>query len=269
MPLYSEEDGVLNLYYQAYFDYIDGHLQSSLDLFCQAYASGVYACKDMIILLSSFLKERQLEEDKMFLLDIINTDSSDSASEEECSKELNLQFCLHSSESQAEVPLVPIKIEQKEFEVDFEVSKIKEHSLNKDSYELRKAQAREAKELKLQQYDLKAKEKLQRKVAEICGDGSLQPEVGSPRELEYIFDNSPAGKEVSEKFQELLSEDNSKLADILNDIKFGYKTNKVHPLTGPLKGYYARKISDYHRLVYRWIGPGQLEIRSCETHYGD
>lgn len=262
-PIYSEENGTLNLYYQAYLNYFDGNLQNAHDLFCEAYASGIDECKDMIKLIATYLREQELEETYLSSSESCSLESNDHISEE-----IGGISSSEYSHSEDEISIFPIEtqsnadISKKTFSVK------KERSHPKNIHEQKIIEAREKKELKQQQYDLKARQKLQLKVAEICGDGSLNIEVGAPKELEFIFDDSAAGKAVSEKFYELLTEENSKLADILNDIKFGYKTNNVHPLSGPLKGYFARNISHSDRLVYRWVGPGQLEIRSCETHYG-
>lgn len=46
---------------------------------------------------------------------------------------------------------------------------------------------------------------------------------------------------------------------------------KPEPLLGALKGYWSRRITHQHRLVYRVTGkaPDQsLEILACRLHYG-
>lgn len=43
---------------------------------------------------------------------------------------------------------------------------------------------------------------------------------------------------------------------------------KPEPLKGDLKGWWSRRITDKHRLVYR-IEESNLEIASCLGHYGD
>lgn len=43
---------------------------------------------------------------------------------------------------------------------------------------------------------------------------------------------------------------------------------KPEPLTGNLSGWWSRRISEKHRLVYR-IKDGQLQIASCYGHYDD
>lgn len=46
---------------------------------------------------------------------------------------------------------------------------------------------------------------------------------------------------------------------------------KPEPLVGNLKGFWSRRISQEHRLVYRVSGKGDdqfLEIAACRFHYG-
>ena len=43
---------------------------------------------------------------------------------------------------------------------------------------------------------------------------------------------------------------------------------KPEPLKGDLQGWWSRRITDKHRLVYR-IEDDNLEIASCFGHYGD
>lgn len=45
---------------------------------------------------------------------------------------------------------------------------------------------------------------------------------------------------------------------------------KPEPLVGPLKGWWSRRITLEHRLVYRVTGEGDaktLEVAACRTHY--
>lgn len=44
---------------------------------------------------------------------------------------------------------------------------------------------------------------------------------------------------------------------------------KPEPLKGRLKGYWSRRIDDKHRLVYRVLPDGSIEVVSCKGHYGD
>ncbi len=47
-------------------------------------------------------------------------------------------------------------------------------------------------------------------------------------------------------------------------------TGKPEPLKGPLQGWWSRRITIEHRLVYRVRGKGddqQLEIAQCRFHY--
>ena len=43
---------------------------------------------------------------------------------------------------------------------------------------------------------------------------------------------------------------------------------KPEPLKGNLSGYWSRRISDAHRLVYR-VTDSELVIVACRFHYGD
>lgn len=46
---------------------------------------------------------------------------------------------------------------------------------------------------------------------------------------------------------------------------------KPEPLRGELKGFWSRRITQEHRLVYRVTGSGAaqvLEIAACRYHYG-
>jgi len=45
---------------------------------------------------------------------------------------------------------------------------------------------------------------------------------------------------------------------------------KPEPLRGNLAGWWSRRLTGEHRLVYRIVGPGEtqrLEIMSCRFHY--
>ena len=59
---------------------------------------------------------------------------------------------------------------------------------------------------------------------------------------------------------------------LINDIgRSPFKgIGKPEPLKGPLSGWWSRRITDEHRLVYRVVGssPAQvLEIAQCRYHY--
>lgn len=48
-------------------------------------------------------------------------------------------------------------------------------------------------------------------------------------------------------------------------------TGKPEPLRGELKGWWSRRITQEHRLIYRVVGEGQtqmLEISVCRFHSG-
>jgi toxin YoeB len=61
--------------------------------------------------------------------------------------------------------------------------------------------------------------------------------------------------------------------DLINDIQQGnpFKgLGKPEPLKHSLKGWWSRRITREHRLVYRVTGKGaaqQLEIAACRYHY--
>ena len=51
----------------------------------------------------------------------------------------------------------------------------------------------------------------------------------------------------------------------------GICLGKPEPLRGELKGFWSRRITHEHRLVYRVTGSGgaqMLEIAACRYHYG-
>ena len=48
-------------------------------------------------------------------------------------------------------------------------------------------------------------------------------------------------------------------------------TGKPEPLRGELKGWWSRRVTQEHRLVYRVAGKAEnqiLEIAACRNHYG-
>ncbi len=82
---------------------------------------------------------------------------------------------------------------------------------------------------------------------------------------------------LSEKTKEdiyRLKKENAKLPaklwelilDIFRDPYGGI--GKPESLKGDLRGWWSRRITDKHRLIYR-IKDGNLEIASCFGHYGD
>lgn len=56
------------------------------------------------------------------------------------------------------------------------------------------------------------------------------------------------------------------ILDIFNNPFDGI--GKPEPLKGDLQGWWSRRITDKHRLIYR-LEEGILEIASCFGHYGD
>ena len=69
--------------------------------------------------------------------------------------------------------------------------------------------------------------------------------------------------------QKLLASINSLIRDIRRDPFRGL--GKPEPLRHDLKGWWSRRISGEHRLVYRVSGTGDqqvVEIIQCRYHYG-
>jgi toxin YoeB len=59
---------------------------------------------------------------------------------------------------------------------------------------------------------------------------------------------------------------------LIADIQRGHFSGigKPEPLQGNLRGWWSRRISGEHRLVYRVVGTGdaqQIEIMMCRFHY--
>jgi toxin YoeB len=66
----------------------------------------------------------------------------------------------------------------------------------------------------------------------------------------------------------LLARINTLIDECLRDPFRG--SGKPEPLRGELQGFWSRRISDEHRLIYRVVGkpPDQrLEIAQCRFHY--
>ncbi|MCB9235403.1 MAG: Txe/YoeB family addiction module toxin [Bacteroidia bacterium] len=61
-----------------------------------------------------------------------------------------------------------------------------------------------------------------------------------------------------------------KLLELIIDIdKHAYTgLGKPEALKGDLSGWWSRRISDKHRLIYR-IKDSKIEVASCYGHYGD
>lgn len=88
-----------------------------------------------------------------------------------------------------------------------------------------------------------------------------------PSNIEIVFES----KEAEQQYENLMcSEYHSKAKELLQDIfKKPWGTEgagKPELLKGPLKGWISRRISDEHRLVYRFEH-GNIIIRSCKGHY--
>lgn len=59
-----------------------------------------------------------------------------------------------------------------------------------------------------------------------------------------------------------------KILKLIEEIQRDYfkGIGKPEPLKGDFKGYWSRRITDEHRLIYK-IDEGQLFIHSCRFHY--
>lgn len=247
---YVDENRNERKYHNALFHFYDGEYIEALDLFNQSYLEGMLGAIDMIKEIMHLLNE--IDSKNIILEDVMGEQQEGEQNNFDTSDELNKNV-----ENLEEAELREEKIE----------NSVIEPSVDHHTMVL---QARLKKEEKVMLAQKKAHEKLLRRIAEISEkQGAKAQQNNGAIEIEFIFSQGPTGVLVAQRFNELLSEKKSKLSEIINDIKHGYKTNKVHPLKGSLKGYFSRKINDSDRLVYRWVGPGQLEIRSCETHYGD
>ena len=68
--------------------------------------------------------------------------------------------------------------------------------------------------------------------------------------------------------EKILARVNALLKECLRDPFRG--TGKPEPLGGNLSGWWSRRISEQHRLVYRVTGKGEtqaLEVAQCRYHY--
>jgi toxin YoeB len=71
-------------------------------------------------------------------------------------------------------------------------------------------------------------------------------------------------KEWVEKDIKILGKINSLITEISRDPFHG--TGKPEPLKGNLSGYWSRRITEEHRLVYKVL-TDQIVIVSCKYHY--
>jgi toxin YoeB len=60
---------------------------------------------------------------------------------------------------------------------------------------------------------------------------------------------------------------------LITDIQCGHHTGigKPEPLRSDLRGWWSRRITGEHRLIYRIVGTGEaqrIEIMMCRFHYG-
>ena len=75
-----------------------------------------------------------------------------------------------------------------------------------------------------------------------------------------------------------MAEEDEKILNSINELIADIKKNpfkglgKPEPLKHALAGWWSRRISGEHRLVYRVLGKGdsqQLDIAQCKYHYSD
>jgi toxin YoeB len=61
-----------------------------------------------------------------------------------------------------------------------------------------------------------------------------------------------------------------KINELINDIERNGNTGlgKPEPLKNELAGFWSRRITDIHRLIYR-IDGDSVYIAKCKNHYGD
>jgi len=83
----------------------------------------------------------------------------------------------------------------------------------------------------------------------------------------FIFD-----KEAFGQFSEWALEDKKifqKITELLQETRRSPFTGKgkPEPLKHQLAGYWSRRITDEHRLVYKMDGNGNVVIISCKDHY--
>ncbi|ANH83407.1 toxin YoeB [Niabella ginsenosidivorans] len=59
-----------------------------------------------------------------------------------------------------------------------------------------------------------------------------------------------------------------RILDIIEDIKRHHFTGigKPEPLKGDFKGYWSRRITEEHRLIYK-VNDGHIIVHSCHFHY--
>lgn len=84
--------------------------------------------------------------------------------------------------------------------------------------------------------------------------------IFSPNAHQQLFEWSQIDLKTLKKVIELISE-------LKNDPFKG--KGKPEPLKHNLKGFWSRRITDEHRLVYRINEHGDLLIHSCKGHYSD
>lgn len=59
---------------------------------------------------------------------------------------------------------------------------------------------------------------------------------------------------------------NALIADVMCHGNEGI--GKPEPLRHDLSGYWSRRITDEHRLVYKVVGGAEVRIAACRYHYG-
>ena len=85
--------------------------------------------------------------------------------------------------------------------------------------------------------------------------------------MKYVFDEAAWEDYLwwQEVDRRILRRINRLLTDIARDQETGI--GKPERLRGDLSGYWSRRITDEHRLVYRVTGD-EIRIAACRYHYG-
>jgi toxin YoeB len=107
----------------------------------------------------------------------------------------------------------------------------------------------------------------------MLGDCSRASERPTPvgTSIEALMDRASLGR-ISVLAEGQHDDDLQKINDLIKDTKRSLHKGlgKPEPLKGKLAGWWSRRITDEHRLVYRVSGHGPsqvLEIAQCRLHY--
>jgi toxin YoeB len=73
-------------------------------------------------------------------------------------------------------------------------------------------------------------------------------------------------RQWAEEDEKIFEKVNTLITEIQRDPFHG--TGKPEPLKGNWRGYWSRRITHEHRLIYK-VSPDQVFIASCKSHYGE